>query len=226
MKLLAIDTATELCSVALYLNGEITARSKREPRAHADNVLPFIAELLSETELSLQQLDGIAFGRGPGGFTGLRVAAAVTQGVAFGADLPVAGISNLAALACAAYQSHGREAVAAALDARMGEIYYAVYRCGKGGVSPMTEDTLASPDKVHLPATDNELYAAGPGWQAHWNSLPDAARGALGQSDGAPPSARAVAALGAIELAAGRGAAAETAIPVYLRNDVAKKRAS
>ncbi|HET7588287.1 MAG TPA: tRNA (adenosine(37)-N6)-threonylcarbamoyltransferase complex dimerization subunit type 1 TsaB [Gammaproteobacteria bacterium] len=224
MKLLAIDTATEHCSVALYLDGSISERAAREPRAHADNVLPFVSELLAEAGLSLQQLDGIAFGRGPGGFTGLRVAASVTQGLAFGADLPVAGISDLAALAWAAHDRHGWPDVAAALDARMGEIYYGLYRVSGNGIGVIQEDALSPPDQVTLP--EDRWYAAGPGWPAHRDALPAAVREALEETDDAPPQARAIAALGAIELTAGRGMTPEHAVPIYLRDKVAEKRVS
>ncbi|HET8553066.1 MAG TPA: tRNA (adenosine(37)-N6)-threonylcarbamoyltransferase complex dimerization subunit type 1 TsaB [Gammaproteobacteria bacterium] len=221
MKLLAIDTATELCSVALYRDGEIADRAVSEARAHADNVLPMVSALLAEADLALTQLDGIAFGRGPGGFTGLRVAAAVTQGLALGADLPVVDVSDLAALAYGAFTAHGWRDVAAALDARMGEIYYGVYRCSEEGATALAADALAPPGEVTLPAIDG---AAGPGWQAHRSALPEAVRTSVENADDEPPQARSIAALGAIELAAGRGAAAESAIPVYLRDKVAEKR--
>ncbi|HET7570927.1 MAG TPA: tRNA (adenosine(37)-N6)-threonylcarbamoyltransferase complex dimerization subunit type 1 TsaB [Gammaproteobacteria bacterium] len=221
MKLLAIDTATELCSVALYVDGEVADRAVSEPRAHADNVLPMVSDLLAEADLALTQLDGIAFGRGPGGFTGLRVAAAVTQGLALGADLPIAAISDLAALAYGAFIRHGWRDVAAALDARMGEIYYGVYRCSEDGASSLAEDTLAPPGDVTLPTIDG---AAGPGWQAHHSALPESVGAHVEKADDKPPHARTIALLGAIELAAGRGAGAESAIPVYLRDKVAQKR--
>ncbi|HET6726259.1 MAG TPA: tRNA (adenosine(37)-N6)-threonylcarbamoyltransferase complex dimerization subunit type 1 TsaB [Gammaproteobacteria bacterium] len=226
MKLLAIDTATEFCSVALFMDSAMIERAVREPRAHADNVLPFVAELLAEADLSLAALDGIAFGRGPGGFTGLRVAAAVTQGLALGADLPVVGISDLAALAYGAFTTHGWRAVAASLDARMGEIYFGVYRCGEAGMEVVAEDALAPPGEVTLAGVDGAWHGAGPGWEAHWSALPEATRSALTEIDHGPPQARAVAELGAIELAAGRGAAPESAIPVYLRDKVAEKRSA
>jgi tRNA threonylcarbamoyladenosine biosynthesis protein TsaB len=220
MKLLAIDTATQRCSVALYLDGETVERAVDDPRAHADNVLPFVEQLLAGAAMSLAALDGIAFGRGPGGFTGLRVAAAVTQGLALGSDLPVAGISDLAALAHAALQAAGGSSVAAGLDARMGEIYYGIYRSGGQGVEAIVEDRLARPEEVdiHTPGR-----AVGPGWRAHFDALPPATRDALKISADGPPAAHAVAALGAIEFAAGRGGPAETAVPVYLRDNVAKK---
>lgn len=226
MKLLAIDTATEFCSVALSVDGATAERDVREPRAHADNVLPFVAELLAEAGLSLSALDGIAFGRGPGGFTGLRVAAAVTQGLALGADLPVAGVSDLAALAYGAFAQHRWVDVAAALDARMGEIYYGVYRCSETGAEAIVEDALVPPGEVAFTGAESALRGAGPGWEVHWSALSASVKRSLNETDSAPPRARAIAALGAIEFAAGRGADPESAIPVYLRDKVAEKHSA
>lgn len=225
MKLLAIDTATELCSVALFLDGTTRERSTREPRAHASNVLPFVAQLMADAGLALHQLDGIAFGCGPGGFTGLRVASSVTQGLAFGAKLPVVAVSDLAALAYAAFTAHGAVDVAVALDARMSEIYYGAYRCSESGVTPLVDDALAAPENVTLPAQAGALFAAGAGWPAYWQHLPDSVKNTLSGADDAPPSARAIAALGALYLQAGQTIAPEYAIPVYLRDNVARKTA-
>jgi tRNA threonylcarbamoyladenosine biosynthesis protein TsaB len=222
MKLLAIDTATRRCSVALYRDGETLERAAEEPRAHADNVLPFVEQLLAEAAISLSALDGIAFGRGPGGFTGLRVAAAVTQGLALGQDLPVTGVSDLAALALPLLVRPGERTVATALDARMGEIYYGIYRLDGRGVKALVEDRLARPEALDIRET---VRAAGPGWRVHRNALPAATRDGIEISNDEPPTAKAVAALGAIEFAAGRGGPAETAVPVYLRDTVAKKPA-
>jgi tRNA threonylcarbamoyladenosine biosynthesis protein TsaB len=123
MKLLALDTSTENCSLALWLDGDVIERQVLAGQRHSDLVLPMLAELLGEAGITLQALDGIAFGEGPGSFTGLRIACGVAQGLAFGADLPVLGISTLLALAAAA----PGERVIACLDARIGEIYHAAY---------------------------------------------------------------------------------------------------
>lgn len=224
MKLLAIDTATERCSVALYVDGEITERAASVPRAHAGQVLPFVDELLAEAGLALPQLDGLTFGRGPGGFTGLRVAAAVVQGLALGADLPVAGVSDLAAVAYGAFAAEGWRDVVACLDARMGEIYYGAFRCSDAKAEPLMDETLAAPAALAWPAdAAGRWYGAGPGFKAHWAALPDVARARLVAVRDDPPHACAIAVLGAAELAAGRGAAPESAVPVYLRDRVAEK---
>nr|VFJ96912.1 MAG: tRNA threonylcarbamoyl adenosine modification protein YeaZ [Candidatus Kentron sp. H]VFJ97120.1 MAG: tRNA threonylcarbamoyl adenosine modification protein YeaZ [Candidatus Kentron sp. H]VFK02851.1 MAG: tRNA threonylcarbamoyl adenosine modification protein YeaZ [Candidatus Kentron sp. H] len=128
MKILAIDTATDACSVALHLDGEYWGRHELAPRQHAEILLPRIRELLSEAGLSLNHLDALAFGRGPGAFTGVRIATSVAQGLAFGADLPVVPISSLHALAQGAWRERGERNLLAALDARMGEVYWGAYR--------------------------------------------------------------------------------------------------
>lgn len=226
MKVLAIDTATALCSVALYIDGEIVERAADEPRAHADRVLPFVDELLAESGLRLHDLDGLAFGRGPGGFTGLRVAAAVAQGLALGAALPVAPVSDLAAVAHGAHAARGWRNVLAGLDARMGELYYAAYVCEAEEVRLIGDETLAPPAAVALPAEQGGSWrCAGPGWTVHADALPAAMRARLDDRHDAQPRARSVAVLGAVKLAAGQGIAPEDAVPVYLRDRVAEKPA-
>ena len=125
--LLALDTATECCSAALLHDGTVTARSEVIPRQHAQRLLPMIEELLGERQLRLQDVDALVFGRGPGAFTGVRIATGMVQGLAFAADKPVIAVSNLAALAQRAWREHGAETVAAAIDARMDEVYWGLY---------------------------------------------------------------------------------------------------
>ena len=120
--LLALDTATECCSAALLHDGAVTARSEVIPRQHAQRLLPMIEELLGERQLRLQDVDALVFGRGPGAFTGVRIATGMVQGLAFAADKPVIAVSNLAALAQRAWREHGTDTVAAAIDARMDEV--------------------------------------------------------------------------------------------------------
>ena len=119
MKLLVLDTSTEWCSAALWLDGRVQARRVLAEQRHSSLLLPMVAELLRESAMSLRQLDGIGYGAGPGSFTGLRIACAVTQGLALGADLPVAGVSTLQSIA----EQAGAERVLTVLDARMAEVY-------------------------------------------------------------------------------------------------------
>ena len=221
MRLLALDTSTECCSVALSLDGEIRLRSQLTERSHAELVLPMVERLLVETGLTLGDLDGLAFGRGPGAFTGLRIAAGVVQGLALGAGLVVAPVSSLAAVAEQIPAARG-EFVVICNDARMGEAYWAVFqRMVDHSLLPVTPELVSPPDRiivdgfiaghaagnafVRYPGLRERL--AGLGWRIH---------------DGLYPRADAVARLGAIELAAGRGVPGEEALPVYVRDDVAR----
>jgi tRNA threonylcarbamoyladenosine biosynthesis protein TsaB len=126
LKILALDTATEACSAAIIVDSEISEKSLIAPRRHADLILSMIDELLSDSGVALSELDAIAFGRGPGAFTGIRIAAGIVQGLAYGADLPVIPISTLAALAQGTNENS--DFIISAIDARMSEIYTAIYR--------------------------------------------------------------------------------------------------
>ena len=127
MKLLAIDTSGDACSAALFLDGVIEQRLDPTPRRHGELLLPMMQALLESAGIGLDALDAIAFGRGPGSFTGVRIAVAVAQGGAFGAGCPTVPVSTLAAMAVGEYRRTGRRRVLAALDARMGEVYWGVY---------------------------------------------------------------------------------------------------
>lgn len=224
MKLLAFDTATDCCSAALWQDGEILLRSALQPRAHAALLLPMIDDLLAEAGLRRSQLDAVAFGRGPGSFTGLRIAAGAAQGIAWGLDLPVAPVSSLAALAEGVPQPR----VLALLDARLGEVYAGLYQrpsqAGQraGLMRPAGDEQLTAPDRLRV-ADAATLCVAGPGWSAHEARL----RSALGAAPAAVagdalPRADAVARLGAALIAAGQGVPADAAQPVYLRDQVVR----
>src|SRR5688572_16016384 len=147
-KILAIETATEACSVALLHGGKTLQRFEHRPQAQADLVLPMIEAVLSEAGLKTQDLDAIAYGRGPGSFTGLRIAAAVTQGIAVATGLPVIPVSTLAVIAQGVYRVHGREKVIAAIDARMQEIYWGYYRLQNGLMTAVGDEQVSPPDKT------------------------------------------------------------------------------
>ena len=131
MNLLALETSTRLLSIALWRDGDILGRSEIRPNGGSDLILPWLRQVLAEAQLSLTQLDGIAFGAGPGGFTGLRLACGIAQGLAWGAELPVIGVPSLQALALEAID-RGGERIYACLDARMNEVYTAAYQAIDG----------------------------------------------------------------------------------------------
>lgn len=226
MKILALDTATEACSAALYDDGGILERYQLAPREHTALILPMLDELLAEAGYALEDMDGIGFGRGPGAFTGLRIAAGVAQGIAFGADLPVVAVSTLAALALEALDESAMDYAYPCLDARMGEVYWGVYRRGPGGMpQPMGEERVCPPQAVDF-ADAGLGVALGSGWATYGELLRHNGAGRVGaELSERFPRAGAVARLAADGFAQGRQVAAELAQPVYLRDNVAKKPA-
>ncbi len=225
MKLIALETATEACSAALYNDGDIAQRCTVQPRGHADLILEMINELLSEAGFKLRDLDGLAFGRGPGAFTGVRIAIGVVQGLAFGAELPVVPVSTLHALAQGAFREQGHGRVLAAIDARMGEVYWGVFEKGAAALlEPAGGEGVYAPDAVPRPA-ENGWFGVGTGWGTYAEALA-AHLGRSILSDGERlPSARDIAALAVPVLDRGEGLPAEKALPVYLRDQVARKSA-
>lgn len=220
MNLLAIETATESCSAALLCGERLLERSEIAPRRHAELILPMIDALLAEAGWSRRQLDAIAVGRGPGAFTGVRLAISVAQGLALGLDVPVLPISSLAALAQTA--PLGDAAILAVIDARMGEVYAGAFRRGANGlVEAIGEESVGQAEKLILPQSA-QWCIVGTGWDAYRDALaarlPVAPQFADGQRY---PQAGAVARLAAPRMAAGEGVAAEFALPVYLRDKVA-----
>ncbi|MES9943598.1 tRNA (adenosine(37)-N6)-threonylcarbamoyltransferase complex dimerization subunit type 1 TsaB [Candidatus Thiodiazotropha sp. CDECU1] len=224
MKLIAIETAAEACSAALYLSGDISIRYKILPRGHSELILEMVDDLLREANLTPASLDAVAFGRGPGSFTGVRIATGVIQGIAFAADLPVVGVSTLAALAQRAYREKGERKLLTAFDARMGELYWAGYRVGEKELAvPAIPEQVGSPQQVEIPH-DDEWYGVGSGWGAYSEQLEQRLRGTLlGFKAEIYCSARDIASLAAADYQAGLAVAPEHALPVYLRNQVANK---
>lgn len=232
MKILALDTATENCSAALLIDGNVLAREVETARGHADRILPMIDELLAEAGLALPSLDAIAFGRGPGSFTGVRLAATVTQGLAFGADLGVVPISDLQAVAQRALlTAQPATRVLVCNDARMGEVYWACFERGPDGLASLEgEEHVSKPSDVRLPANWPTAIAAGRGFMAYADALFAAVPDVVGTVS--PPSASVlptqllpratdVALLAVPHVAAGRLLGPEAAIPIYLRDNVA-----
>lgn len=225
MKLLAIETASDACSCALLVEDTVLERHVIAPRRHAELVLSMVKELLAEAGFALVNLDLLAFGRGPGSFTGVRIAAGVIQGLAYGADLPVVPVSSLQALAQGAWREGGNGRVLAALDARMGEVYWGTYEVAADGLMVTRTDDLASaPESVPVPGGDGWL-GAGQGWRVYARALAERIGDKL---VGVEPDrvARAVDVAALARAAHGRGesVAAAGALPVYVRNKVAQKR--
>jgi len=227
MKILAIDTATEACSAALYLDGEISEQYRVAPREHSHIILPMIEQLMVQAGIGLQDLDAVAFGRGPGSFMGVRIAAGVVQGIAFAWKLPVVPVSTLAAIAQTANVQTGAAHVLAAIDARMNEVYWGAYSLSDAGHMRLVgEELVIAPGRVRLPE-QCEWSAAGTGWSAHGESLRKAIAPfePANQLDDCLPSAAAIARLAVADFQAGRHVVASQAVPVYLRDNVAKKPA-
>ncbi len=219
MNILALDTSTEFLSVALQCRGQTLARHFHAGQSHSQQILPTIRELLDEVNADMDDLHAIVFGAGPGSFTGLRICCGVAQGLAFGAGLPVLGVSTLMALA----QASGHSRVVACLDARMGEVYHAVYERSGAGWYTVMEPGLYKPDQ--LPAIEDRDWAGvGNGWAAYADQL----HGCYGEQISATmpeqyPEARAMLTLAMPQLEAGHGVPAAEAAPVYIRNRVALK---
>ncbi len=224
MKLLAIETAAEACSAALSIQGEILERFEIQPRKQSELILAMMDELLAEAGLKPRELDAIAYGAGPGSFTGVRIAAGVVQGVAFGCDLPVVPVSTLAALAQRQHREQGHTRLLPAFDARMGELYWGCYETnGDGLVAPVMPDRLAPPDAVTWP-DGGGWYGAGSGWRTYGDQLWERmGENLVAVTEDLQVSAYDVLLLGRVALNRGETVPPEEALPVYLRDEVAKK---
>ena len=219
MKLLALDTSTEYLSLALSLDGKTFTRDLHAGQTHSQLILPLLGELLDEAEITLADLDGIAFGAGPGSFTGLRIGCGVAQGLAFGANLPVVGVSTLLALA----QANGSEKVMVCLDARMGEIYHAAYIKNNERWDEVSAVGLSKPDAMPS-LTGDGWVGVGNGWQSYAQQLETCYGSQIRQViPDVHPQAVAIAELANPLFEAGLGLPAAKAAPIYIRNKVAFK---
>ena len=227
MRILALDTATENCSAALLIEGQLRATEELILRGHAARILPMIDELLRAAQLRLADLSAIAFGRGPGSFTGVRLAVSVTQGLAQGAGLPVVPVSDLRAVAQRAFELPAApRRVLVCNDARMHEVYWACFeRAPDGFAVAASEERVGSPAAVRLPAqwqAMSGVLGAGSGFSAY----PELAAALSGRltavSDPLLPRATEIARLAVAEVVNGRVLPPEQALPVYLRDDVAR----
>ena len=217
MYVLAIDTVTEMCSVALSVDGELIEREDKAVNRHSNIVLGMINELLAEAGISLTQLDLIVNDVGPGSFTGIRIGMGVAQGLAYGADLPVLGVDALSTLA-RGVNDNSKDDILAAIDARMGQVYWAQYLHRSGSLYLKDQLHLSDPGQINKP--DQRVYGAGSGWDEYADVLGSQ----FDVSEYAPncfPLARQGLELG-LQMAKSKWVSAGELLPVYLRNDVAK----
>lgn len=236
-KILAIETATEACSAALLLdNNEIIEHFKIAPREHTKLLLPMMDEVLNEGGIVLKDIDAIAFSRGPGAFTGLRISAGVAQGAALSVDKPVIPVSTLEALALSVPVENDwqdDDLIISALDARMGEVYWGVFHFQKNNIQVVLEETISKPEEMMVKVndlmaahSDIKAFLVGPGWDAYEGELfkSEKPEHFIYLKD-ALPRAGQIARLAATALLQGKTVPAEDAQPVYIRNNVAKKKA-
>ena len=226
MRILAIDTATEACSAALWNDGNTCAHFELCPREHTQRILPIVLDILTQGGVSLTDLDALAFGRGPGSFTGVRIGIGIAQGLALGAELPMIGVSTLATMAQGAWRKQGASRVLAAIDARMGEVYWAEYQRDAQGVwhGENTEAVL-KPEVVQqrLAELEGEWATVGTGWAA-WPDMTQGANVTLSDGDVLLPEAEDMLPIACQLLEQGKTVAVDKAEPVYLRNEVAWKK--
>ena len=228
LTLLALDTSTEACSVALFHRGEKTHINELAQRTHTKRILPMIDEILANSGVGLNQVDALAFGRGPGSFTGVRVGAGIAQGLAFGADLPVIPISNLTAMAQAAFELHQAENVVSAIDARMNEVYFSQLvrekvRSDVGEFFQWREiitEQVCSPEQAIKQLRDDNAFRVGTGWAAYSQFTEKN----LTSSDIALPNALYMLELARVEYWQKRTISALEIEPIYLRNEVTWKK--
>lgn len=222
MKILAIETATEACSAALDIDDSCIHRFQVSPRRHTELILPMIDELLREADIQTKDLDAIAFGQGPGAFTGVRIAVGVIQGLAFAHDTPVIPISSLNALAQHYASEHSQ--VASAIDARMQEIYWGLFKKNDLGLmQQITEEKVCSPADISKPSK-GEWFGAGSGWNTYGEELQAQFNQKLSGFNGDVfPSAKDIIVLAKPAYLEGNAIPVEEATPVYLRNKVANK---
>ncbi|MGE8209875.1 MAG: tRNA (adenosine(37)-N6)-threonylcarbamoyltransferase complex dimerization subunit type 1 TsaB [Stenotrophomonas rhizophila] len=219
MKLLAFETATEACSVALYVDGQVRERFEIAPRRHAELSLPWAEELLADAGIARSQLDAIALGRGPGAFTGVRLAIAIAQGIALALDRPLVPVSTLQVLALRA--PAGADQVLSSIDARMGEVYVARQVRVDGQWQLQGDEIVCAPEAVVLPA-GSRWFGVGTGFGAADGLLATRLADQLDGVDAqALPRASDLLTLAVLAFARGEGVAPERVEPAYLRNNVA-----
>ncbi len=226
--ILALDTSTENCSAALSINGQVLVRELESPREHTKRILPMVDSLLTEAGIKLTDLDALAFGRGPGSFTGVRIGTGIAQGLAFGADLPMLPISTLAAMAQGAHRLNKATDVLPAIDARMGEIYFAHYKLNDAGVMTLVDkEIVVTPDQLLADFNKSKIafHTLGTGWSTYAEQLADLKVAQLTACEEIQfPSALDMLIIAAAEFEQGHAVAVEDAMPVYVRDTVTWKK--
>ncbi len=225
LKILAVDTATEACSAALLVGEKVFSRWEEAPRDHTRKILPMVQAVLDEAGVTLDELDAIAFGRGPGSFTGVRIGIGVAQGLALGAGVPLIGISTLAAMAQGAHRLDGAERVLTAIDARMDEVYFGHYELIDGRIQLVGEEVVSGPaalvaSRGMLP---DSFTRVGTGFETYGETLA-ALADELVASQVRFPAAEDMLPLARSAWLAGEAVAVEQATPVYLRDKVTWKK--
>ena len=209
--------------MALCMDGEIISESEVAQNRHNEIVLPMCERILAKAQASLDQLDAIAFGRGPGAFTGVRLAASVAQGIAMARDLPVVPVSSLAALAQAAYTRQKASQVLACIDARMQEVYFALYQLDENEIMQLIgREQVGKPELIDV-EVDRHCIGYGSGWKVYARALLERCRTDLAFDASATPQAEHVACLAEHYFNQGLAVSATEAIPVYVRDNVASK---
>ncbi|POY56644.1 tRNA (adenosine(37)-N6)-threonylcarbamoyltransferase complex dimerization subunit type 1 TsaB [Pectobacterium versatile] len=225
-RILALDTATEACSVALWNEGEIHSLFEICPREHTQRILPMVQQVLADSGLTLKDLDALAFGQGPGSFTGVRIGIGIAQGLALGADLPLLGVSSLATMAQGAFRLTQATQVLAAIDARMGEVYWGCYqRNADGSWQGESEEAVLKPEQVQAltAALSGEWATVGTGWETY-PKLVNHSSLVLAKGDVLLPQAQDMLPLACQLWQAGKAVSVENAQPRYLRNEVTWKK--
>ncbi|PXZ05912.1 tRNA (adenosine(37)-N6)-threonylcarbamoyltransferase complex dimerization subunit type 1 TsaB [Gilliamella apicola] len=215
--ILAIDTSTEACSVALFYRNEITHDFMISARDHTKKILPMVDNILNQSGCTLSQLDAIAFAQGPGSFTGVRIGIGVAQGLALGIDKPMIGVSTLMTLAQGCYRTTGSTKVIPAIDARMGEVYLGQYQYQNQEWQAIIAECVIKPEyvKSKIQYIDNNYYLAGTGWQTYPNMLPE-----IKQSEVWLPEAQDLVVIAHKKWLKNDVVKVEDVEPTYLRNEV------
>lgn len=223
--LLALDASSSACSVALWMDGNVIGRVEHAPRGHTRRLMPMIDALLDEAGMARTSLDAIAYGHGPGAFTGIRIAAGVAQGIAYGLGCPLLGVSTLRALAQGGWQRDGASLIMPALDARLGELYVALYRVEQGRLETVMADGVMAPEALVLPSCPpGSVTMIGSGITL-LDKLSPAVREYVGTTlEHREPEACDIAQLAAMDFASGLITSPQEALPIYLRDQVVSSK--